>query len=69
MLRQIDGDLVVQGTLFGDGTWFIDKLGQGTYEVSINDSNKAELIAYPQLLYITKDQIDKVPSITIRTKA
>ncbi len=68
ILRQIDGEMIVQGTLFGDGTWFVDKLGHGTYEVSISDSRHLELVAYPRRLFITSDPVVTAPKITIHSK-
>jgi len=68
IMTRTDGSQTVRGTLFGDGTWIVDRAVPGTYHVTVTSGSSMELVASPSVITIESQSKNGVPKITISAK-
>jgi hypothetical protein len=68
MLTKTDGGHSVKGTLFSDGTWLVDKITPGAYDVTIVNGNKNDLVVAPKVISVDGRFNWGIPKIIVSAK-
>jgi hypothetical protein len=69
IFTKIDGNSDIRGTLFGDGSWIVDKISPGTYTIFVSDNSNSNLAVYPNTIQVMANQDVSSKVIVIRNKA
>lgn len=69
IFTRIDGSFSVRGTLFSDGTWIVDKIGTGLYEIKVISRGNDVFVTSPSVLHIDTSNTLENPKISIIPKS
>lgn len=69
IFTRIDGSFSVRGTLFSDGTWIVDKIGTGLYEIKVISRGNDVFVTSPSVLHIDTSNMLENPKISIIPKS
>jgi hypothetical protein len=69
VFTKTDGSFSVRGTLFSDGSWIVDKIGAGSYEIKVISRGNDEFITSPSVLHISTTNKPENPKISIIPKS